>query len=339
MNFDFFREKKWFLVLMLVFLASPGLISCNLLKDKDAAIKVNDQKITQKEYKMIFAKELEDASNSFKRFGKELKLDTPEGKSIIEKVKESIKERMIDRLLVLDAAMKKNYPIDEKELDQMFSQFKSKMGDENFNKFLAQLGVDESYVKNDFKKQMVVQKYLAETFKDLNVNQTEIEAYFKQNKQKYDHPEMIRASHILVKSEQEAKDVLKELKKGADFSKLAVDRSIDPSAKQNKGDLDYFPRGVMDKDFENAVFALPVGKMSDVVKTRYGYHIIKVADKKAPQDATVEEARDDIITTLSAEKKRNILEKLLADLKKDAKIEINIEQEEVGNDAGSVEKK
>lgn len=87
----------------------------------------------------------------------------------------------------------------------------------------------------------------------------------------------IRASHILVEKFTEAQEVLERLKKGEDFAKVAMEKSLDGSRRRG-GDLGYFGRGVMVKPFEQAAFALEKGQLSDIVKTEFGYHIIKRTD-------------------------------------------------------------
>ena len=89
----------------------------------------------------------------------------------------------------------------------------------------------------------------------------------------------VKASHILVKTESEARKILDELKKGANFAKLAKQVSECPSKKKG-GDLGWFGRGAMVREFEKAAFSLKKGEMSDIVKTQFGYHIIKVTDTK-----------------------------------------------------------
>jgi len=89
----------------------------------------------------------------------------------------------------------------------------------------------------------------------------------------------VRASHILVKTEAEAKALLSEIKKGTSFAKLAEAKSLCPSRKRG-GDLGFFGRGRMVKEFENAAFALKKGEVSGVVKTQFGYHLIRKTDEK-----------------------------------------------------------
>lgn len=89
----------------------------------------------------------------------------------------------------------------------------------------------------------------------------------------------VRASHILVKTEDEAKDLLNKLNEGADFSELAQEYSLCPS-KRDGGDLRFFGRGMMVKPFEDAAFSLEVGQVSEPVETQFGWHLIKLTDKK-----------------------------------------------------------
>ncbi len=89
----------------------------------------------------------------------------------------------------------------------------------------------------------------------------------------------IRASHILVETEDEANDLYEQIKNGADFAELAMEHSLCPS-KRDGGDLRFFGKGMMVKPFEDAAFALEVGEVSKPVKTQFGWHIIKVTDKK-----------------------------------------------------------
>ncbi len=121
----------------------------------------------------------------------------------------------------------------------------------------------------------------------------EAEARYQQNLATYQTPEQVRASHILLKTEgkneaevkKQAEAILAKVKAGADFAALAKQHSEDGS-KDNGGDLDYFGRGAMVKEFDEAAFSLPPGKVSDLVKTQYGFHIIKVVDKRAAATRT-----------------------------------------------------
>lgn len=89
----------------------------------------------------------------------------------------------------------------------------------------------------------------------------------------------VKASHILVKTEEEAKKLYNEIKNGASFAKIAEEKSLCPSG-QNGGDLGFFGKGMMVKPFEDAAFSMEVGEVSAPVETQFGWHLVKLLDKK-----------------------------------------------------------
>jgi len=122
----------------------------------------------------------------------------------------------------------------------------------------------------------------------VSIPQADVEKEYKNNEEQYKTPEQVRASHILLKTEgkddaavkAKAEEILKQAKSGADFAELAKKNSEDEASAKNGGDLDYFGKGRMVPEFDAAVFAMEPGQISDLVKTQYGYHIIKLVDKK-----------------------------------------------------------
>jgi peptidyl-prolyl cis-trans isomerase D len=122
----------------------------------------------------------------------------------------------------------------------------------------------------------------------VNIPQADVEKEYKNNEEQYKTPEQVRASHILLKTEgkddaavkTKAEEILKQAKSGADFAELAKKNSEDEASAKNGGDLDYFGKGRMVPEFDAAVFGMEPGQISDLVKTQYGYHIIKLVDKK-----------------------------------------------------------
>ncbi len=142
------------------------------------------------------------------------------------------------------------------------------------------------------------------------VSPADIQRYYAQNSEQFSLPEQVRASHILLKTDgkneaevkAKAEDVLKQAKSGADFAALATTYSDDDSNAKNGGDLDYFGRGRMVPEFEAAVFAMQPGQVSDLVKTQYGFHIIKLVDKKAGSTRSLAEVQDQIRDQLAFER-------------------------------------
>jgi peptidyl-prolyl cis-trans isomerase D len=137
----------------------------------------------------------------------------------------------------------------------------------------------------------------------------DIQRYYNDNIQQYQTPERVRASHILLNTggkdeaavRKQAEEILAQVKSGADFAELAKKYSEDPGSKDKGGDLDFFPRGQMVPEFEAAAFSLQPGQISDLVKTQYGFHIIKVVDKQTGATTPLEQVRAQIQQTLASQ--------------------------------------
>ena len=144
----------------------------------------------------------------------------------------------------------------------------------------------------------------------VKVSDADIEAFYKQNLQQYQTPAQVRASHILLKLEGKdekqvqalAEEIAKKAKAGADFAALAKQYSEDESNKDNGGDLDYFGRGRMVAEFEQAAFAMKPGEISNPVKTAFGFHIIKVVESKPDATRPLAEVRSEIEEQLKWQK-------------------------------------
>ncbi len=160
----------------------------------------------------------------------------------------------------------------------------------------------------------LVQKYAAER---ANVTDDSIQKRYEEAKDAYTVDEQITASHILLKTEQEARDVIAELKQGKDFAEVAKARSIGPSAPRG-GSLGTFGRGRMVPAFEAAAFALKVGDISEPVQTQFGYHVITVTERTPAHTKPLEEVREEIRNELISQ----YIETLLTDLRRQADVKI-----------------
>jgi peptidyl-prolyl cis-trans isomerase D len=153
----------------------------------------------------------------------------------------------------------------------------------------------------------------------------EVERAYNDNIELYSTPEQVRASHILFKTtgkddaevKARAEKVLQEIKAGGDFAALAKKYSEDEASAKLGGDLDFFAKGKMTPEFDAVAFALQPGQVSDVVKTQYGYEIIKVTDKKPASTRTLDEVRPQIVDQLSFEKASAKAADLAAAIEKD----------------------
>jgi peptidyl-prolyl cis-trans isomerase D len=177
----------------------------------------------------------------------------------------------------------------------------------------------------------------------ITITPQDIESYYNSNVQQFQTPEQVRASHILLKTEgkdeaavrKQAEDILKQAKApGADFAALAKKYSEDDGSKANGGDLDYFPKGRMVPEFEQAAFSMQPGQISDLVKSQFGFHIIKVVDKKPAATRSLDEARSQIQGTLAAQRVEQQIADRTRDL--DARIKKPSDFDTIGKEAGLV---
>jgi peptidyl-prolyl cis-trans isomerase C len=176
----------------------------------------------------------------------------------------------------------------------------------------------------DFKKLTLVSEvFEKEIMAKSTVSDQDIRDYYDKNKDSFVMATEIKASHILVKTEEEAQKVLARLKKGEKFEAIAKAVSLDTASARNGGDVGFFKKGQMVPEFERAAASLKVGDISIPVKTQFGYHIIKVTDKKTGSPVEFEKVRDLISQKLSGEKQKEAFEAYITELKKTYKVELN----------------
>lgn len=171
----------------------------------------------------------------------------------------------------------------------------------------------------------------------IKLSDEDLQNYYKTHKEEFKTPEMVKARHILVKVDASAAEdtrnkakentikILKRLKAGEDFAKLAQEFSDDPGSKDKGGDLGFFAKGRMVPEFETAAFALKPGGLSAVVETKYGYHVIKVEEKKAEEIPALEKIKDEVSKKAMGELIKAKVQEFIEKAMKDAGAEINVD--------------
>ncbi|CAH0128467.1 Foldase protein PrsA 1 [Peribacillus frigoritolerans] len=207
----------------------------------------------------------------------------------------------------------------QKEIDVMVESY----GDEkSLKEQLEASGSSMDALKKDIVVYLQTKKLVEPR---ITVTDDEISTYFEDNKDTFAQAEQVEASHILVEDEKTAKKVAKELAAGGDFAKLAAEYSTDTETADNGGSLGYFGKGDMVEEFEDVAFDLDINKVSDPVKTEYGYHIIKVTGKKEAKKANLEDSKEVIKETLLSERLQEEYPVWLAEVKKDHEITNKLE--------------
>jgi foldase protein PrsA len=230
---------------------------------------------------------------------------------LYESMKEKYGEQALQELLYQKVLAKK-YKVTDEELDKKVAELKEELG-ENFELVLQQNQLkDEKELKEVLKDQLLMEKA---ALKDVKVSEADVKKRYEEYK-----PE-IKASHILVADEKTAQEVKTKLDGGAKFEDVAKEYSTDPGSKEKGGDLGFFGPGKMDPAFEEAAYKLDVNKISEPVKSQFGFHIIMVTEKKEKEsyEKMKEKLEYDLkLAQLDATKIQEVLEREL----KDADVEI-----------------
>lgn len=313
------RKIKISILMVFSMLAVSILLSgCSFLNTESAdtsdivVAKVNEIEIKKDYFDEIFniAKAQQEESN-----GPEVWEQEVGGKKFIDYAKETLLSNIINETILLENAADLGVTASEDQVDLQIQYIKNNFeSEEKYQEYLASQNITEEYVRNSIRKSLIIDNLSKEVSKSVSVPEEELRATYNAIK---DSMYSVRASHILIEDLEEAKKILERVKAGEDFNKLAVEYSIDPSAKDNRGDLGYFGAGVMVPEFEMAAFSLEPGEISNLVQTDYGYHIIKVEDKKV---ITFEEVRPQLEQQMLPQYKSKYLSTYFEELKEKTEI-------------------
>ncbi|MFO7782757.1 MAG: peptidylprolyl isomerase [Spirochaetia bacterium] len=254
-------------------------------------------------------------------------------------MKANILEGMINEELLYQVAQEQDISASESEVEEQIQQYKGQYGEEGFASALANAGMNEDQLRSEISRSLTIQKLLEEEVTSgIDVTDEEVREFYEENTQMFEESQSVKASHILIDTREaeteeakeearaRAEELLEELEDGADFAELAREHSEGPSA-QNGGSLPQFSRGEMVPSFEEAAFALEAGEISDVVETRFGFHIIKVEEKSTGGTTPYEEVKPQIAQYLEQQRQQEAVQAYLDELKEapENEIERNVE--------------
>jgi peptidyl-prolyl cis-trans isomerase C len=263
------------------------------------------------------------------------------GQKIPAERRDEIMRGAIDQLVVYtllsQESQKRGIKIEEAEIEAKMAQLKQKFPtQEAFDKALKERGMTVESLRRDARVDLSVTKLIeTETAALPGPSDLEAKDFYDKNPERFKQEESVRAAHILrlvdekadpaakKKARAEIDSVLKQVKAGGDFGKLAQQHSQDGSAAQG-GDLNYFAKGAMVPEFDKVAFELKPGQVSGVVTTQFGYHIIKVIDRKPGRTVPFDETSQQIKQFLTQQKKQQHQEAFIEGLKKKSKIEVLI---------------
>ncbi len=224
---------------------------------------------------------------------------------------------IIDNEVAYQDAQNKNIKVKDKDVNEKFKQLKETLEiNTSYKDKLESAGMTEDFFKEQIKKDLVVSKYKENFTKNIKITDKEIEAYYNNNKDQFSVEE-VKANQILIstldedneevskeekeKLKEKAQSILDKIKNNEDFATLAKKYSDDKNSGKDGGDLGYFAKSDKNIEFTKEVFKLDVNQVSNIIETPYGYHIVKVTDKKMVTKS-LEESKDDIKNEILNEK-------------------------------------
>ncbi len=301
-------------------------------------VAVEEEAVVEGEYAAVVngvtipAEDVERQFEMVKKRYDEMEMEMPPDQ--VADIKKRITDSLVEQELLFQASQAQDISVDQAEIDAQIEKFRQEFPDEAaFKAQMAQMGYTEEALKNEIKRSKAIQQLVGKkVLADVSVSEEELKDYYESNPEKFKSPERVKARHILVSALPEIEESKKEearkkietikekLNSGEDFEKLASEYSDCPS-KQEGGNLDYFARGQMVKPFEDVAFSLNPGETSDIVKTQFGYHIIKVDDKEPAKSISFEEARSELEEQFKNQKARKAIADYIAQLKEKAAIQ------------------
>jgi peptidyl-prolyl cis-trans isomerase C len=257
--------------------------------------------------------------------------EDPRAKEVLRQ----ILDNLIDRELLLQRAKALKMAVPAQQVDTQMQQLLQRFpSQEALEQALTAQNLTLDSVKKDVESQLLRQQLVKKEILDkVKVSAGDVQTFYDQNKDKYVEEEQVRASHILIRVPQEASpeddaklkrkadDTLKRAKQGENFAALASEMSDDGS-KENGGDLGFFPRGRMVAPFEEVAFALQPGQMSEVVRTQFGYHIIKAEERKTGRALAFDEAKSQVQEDLTQQQTYERYQQYMAGLRSKAKVDV-----------------
>jgi parvulin-like peptidyl-prolyl isomerase len=294
-------------------------------------IKVNSGVITENMYNKSF----QQAINSSPLAGKGLDAADSKNQFLSLIFKNRVVNELIIKELIYQEAQKRKIEVSNKEIDKTIEEIADKLGGKaKLESTMTLNNVKMEDLKNNIKLDILTKKLVENVAGEIKPAEKELKAFYDKNKEsKFSNPDLVRASHILISTpdmtnktevktaQAKAEKILAEVKAHPEkFSEIAQKNSDDPGSAEKGGDLSFFKKGDMVPEFSKVAFSLKPGTVSEIVKTQYGFHIIKVTDRKKAGVVPFVEVKAEIGKYIADTHKIKVMQKMLEASRNTAKI-------------------
>ncbi|HWE25369.1 MAG TPA: peptidylprolyl isomerase [Myxococcales bacterium] len=231
---------------------------------------------------------------------------------------------LIDRAILVQRAKLAGLSVTDAEVQAAVDALaeSARTSGQSFEERLAQDGQTAEQLAEETRERLLAEKWVAQQTRGEKPSPLEVRAWYEQHRGDLETNEEVHALQILVTTAEEAKSLLDQIRAGASFEQLARTHGRSPDA-QRGGDLGWFARGTMPRQFDDACFSLKPGQVSGVVQTSYGYHLFKVLGRRGPRKRSLEEMKDEVARRAFAEKQAHAERQLLEQVRKSATVQIN----------------
>ena len=273
---------------------------------------VNGQVLTRAEFERELGRSLELADGT--------SVPTPDQLAALRR---TVLQARVDRLLFVQEASKRSLEIPPADVEQRLQRMRADWPPEEFEALLAQRHQTLDELRDELRAQLVQERLFHElVYPRVAVTEEEIRAELDAHPELVQEPEQVHAAQIVVKELDQAKEIRAKLREGAKFADLARERSLSADAKDG-GDLGWFPRGVMPRQFDEVAFSLGPGQISDVVSTDYGFHVFKVLERRPARKKDLARVRAEVERRLLRGKQEQAQTDFVIQLRSKAAVRIN----------------
>jgi parvulin-like peptidyl-prolyl isomerase len=304
----------WRIILLFLLLPGAALLvaGCEAEQEEQPLsplIVINDQEISKADFLAAFEKTLQK--------------DQPLTGVEREELQRSFLVQLIDRELIHGEARRLHIEITEADIDAALQAYRQDYSGTSFETMLQDRGLTLEGWREELKESLIMEKLLEEAvYSRVDVTEKEVADYYQANRRQFDRPAQVRARQIVVADEAKGQEVLGLLRQGRPFAEIAAEYSLSPDAEQG-GDLGFFARGEMPPEFDEVVFDLPVNRLSDLVKSDYGYHIFLVEEKRKAVRLKKKDVADEIRAILESQKKEDVYLDWLQEMRARAVISVD----------------
>ncbi|MDF1541862.1 MAG: peptidylprolyl isomerase [Anaerosomatales bacterium] len=312
------RTFRPLIALALAAALAVGVAGCG---SNDVAAIVNGEEISKAELEAQVDRLMEQSPQMF---------EGDEGEARLVDFKRQLLDNMINNVLIRQAAAERGISVTDEEIDAQIADLKAGFpSEEEFDTALANANLTLDDLKQQLRDQLATQRLMEDLVGDDEVTDAEIEEYYEANKAQYEEQAAVKASHILFDPEDKAtaEDVLAQVNNGGDFAELAKEHSKDPGSAAQGGDLGWSdPARPFVTEFQDALEALEVGEISELVETEYGWHIIKVDESREQRTKPLDEVSEQIEQQILQQRNITAYQEFLAEVREAADIEILIDE-------------